>query len=196
MSYRSVLPAKLVWLLAGVMAMLSVSVVLSGYGVQRGGSVADISRSVDILPTPVTPTTQPRSANSSRGASGALDSNKLIEIASSSPVLNYSESSRRLTEVSAAGSSARDVSGSSGSISSPVTSAVKTEDQSAKLSSPGTVVGSDAVNSASTNSSEQTLAGPDSSSTSTTTTTTTTTTSTSTTLAKSDGGDSKGGGDN
>ncbi len=192
MSYRSVLPAKLVWLVAGVMAMLSVSIVLSGYGVQNGGSVAVISQSVDILSTPVTPTTQPRSAKSTRGASGTLDSNKLIEIASSSPVLNYSESSRRLTEVSAAGSSAREDSGSSGATPSPVTSAVKTEDQGAKLPSSGTAEGSDGVNSASTNSSEQTLAKPDSSSMSTTTTTT----STSTTLAKSDGGDSKGGGDN
>ncbi|MDA8271514.1 MAG: hypothetical protein M0Z39_08950 [Actinomycetota bacterium] len=191
MSYRSVLPAKLVWLVAGVMAMLSVSVVLSGYGVERGGSVAVISQSVDILPTPVTSTTQPRSANSSRGASGTLDLGKLIEIASSSPVLNYSESSRRLTEVSSAGSTAREDSNSSDATPPPVISAVKTEEQSVKLPASGTAEGSDAANSASTNSSEQTLAKPDSPSASTTTTSTT-----STTLAKSDGGDSKGGGDN
>lgn len=193
MSYRSVLPAKLGWLVAGVMAMLSLSVVLSGYGVQRGGSVATIAQSVDILPIPVTSTTEPRSANSGTGAPGTLDSGKLIEIASSSPVLNYSESSKRLTEVSSTSSSVREDGSSTDATPPPVTTTVRSEGESAKPPASGAADGSDTAHSSSTNSSEQTLAKRDSSSASTTTTTTSTT---STTLAKSDGGDSKGGGDN
>ncbi len=193
MSYKSILPLRLVWLGAGLMAVVSLYIAFSGYGVPGGAQANSVEPSVAILSKPVTSTTMPPLPSDS-GSAGAA--RKVIEITSSSPVLNYAEDSRQLTEVGTNDTTAtsEDSSTSTTTASASASISAGSEDQNSEISPVTTKVGGVSSNDVHSVSPTQSSSTDQNSPIASTTTTTTNTTSA--TVVRSDGGASKSGVDN
>ncbi|MDA8080921.1 MAG: hypothetical protein M0Z96_04840 [Actinomycetota bacterium] len=191
MSYKSVLPLRLVWLGAGLMAMVSLYIAFSGYGVPGGTQANSVEPSVAILSKPVT-STMLSSLPSGTGSAGAAS--KLIEITSSSPVLNYAEDSRQLTEVKTTDSAAVSEDSSTSTTAASASATAGSENKNTEMSPVTTQVSGGSSNDVHSVSPTQPSSTDQTSPIASSTTTTTTTTSA--TVVRSDGGASKSGDDN
>ncbi len=191
---------KLGWLVGGVFAGLSLYVAFTGYGTASGPTVSGVVRSVDLLPAHGGPRGTTSTVGTVPGSLAASSSKKLIEIQSSSPVLDYSEGSQQLTEVGSANASV----GSSAESSETPKPTSTTSD---KASTNTSAASSDVASSGGSQdvSPVQSLSGTDNKTTSTTdlnsptsttgATSTTASTTTSTTAGRSDANSSNGGDD-
>ncbi|NNN18588.1 MAG: hypothetical protein HKL84_01910 [Acidimicrobiaceae bacterium] len=171
------------------MAFFSVYIAFNGFGVSDVSQVSDVVGSVSILPTPLGPSTVlgPSEVTAGGNIAGSAGK-KLIEVPSSSPVLNYSDDASRLTQlrpVSDAGYS---------TVRSSTSSPSTTEYQNTKSQPVPTSDGGDHSTETRTTLVQQPASTGQASGVSTTTTSTTSTTST--TIASSDGKSTTTGTDN
>ncbi|TAN22825.1 MAG: hypothetical protein EPN30_08190 [Actinomycetota bacterium] len=176
------------WLVAGVIAFFCAYIAWNDFGVSAGNQVSSIVQTVSIMSTPLSSAlNQGLNPNGNGTPKSQGKDNKLIEISSNSPVLNYSQDESRLTEVKSSDDSTTEA----GSVSAPVntpTSAASAPESEKRGSQPVAASGSgDGCINCETVTTQQTSAEGQTSAVSTT--------STSTTIARSDGDSSTAGDD-
>ncbi len=187
MLHTSFLRHGYVWLVAGAMAVFSVYVAVQSSNVSAGTQASSMVQSVLILPTPLPAPLSSGSNPNAGGGTFVLKGNKLIEVSSSSRVINYSQDTNRLTELDATDNNKAE----SNSLQAPATTSTSvapaSETESGASRPAGTSDGGDRCSSCQTKITQPTSTAGQISGASTTVT--------STTIARSDG-ESSAGGDN
>ena len=187
MLHTSFLRHGYVWLVAGVMAAFSVYVAVQSSNVSSGTQVSSMVQSVLILPTPLAAPQNLGSSPNTGGGAFILRGNKLIEVSSSSRVINYSQDTSRLTELDATDNTKAEGNSLPVPATAPTSVAPASENESSPSLPSGTSDGGDRCSSCQTKNTQPTSTTGQISGASTTVT--------STTIARSDG-ESSAGGDN